>query len=56
MLHGGFTTAEQTLMADGKADEVEALRRSFQRTMRERFVTRPIASMAPTGGCVRFMK
>ena len=33
MLKGGFTTAEQTLINDGKADDVEALRRSFQKTM-----------------------
>ena len=38
MLHGGFSTVEQTLMADGKMREVEATRRSFQRTMRARFV------------------
>jgi uncharacterized protein YbcI len=38
MLHGGFTTVEQTLMADGKWREVEDTRRSFQRTMRKRFI------------------
>jgi uncharacterized protein YbcI len=38
MLRGGFTTVERTLMADGKLDEVEGIRRSFQRTMKERFV------------------
>ena len=38
MLHGGFTTVEQTLMADGKMREVEETRRSFQRTMHARFV------------------
>jgi uncharacterized protein YbcI len=38
MLKGGFTAVEQTLIADGKIDEVEGIRRSFQRTMRERFV------------------
>jgi uncharacterized protein YbcI len=38
MLHGGFTTVERTLMADGKIREVEDTRRSFQRTMRDRFV------------------
>jgi uncharacterized protein YbcI len=38
MLHGGFTTVEKTLMADGKIQEVEGIRRSFQRTMKGRFV------------------
>ena len=38
MLHGGFTTVERTLMADGKRDDVERIRRSFQDTMRERFI------------------
>ena len=38
MLKGGFTTVEETLMADGKTDEVERIRRSFQKTMKERFV------------------
>ena len=38
MLKGGFTTVEKTLMADGKIDEVENIRRSFQKTMKERFV------------------
>lgn len=37
LLSGGFTTVEQTLIADGKADEVEQIRRSFQRTMRAQF-------------------
>src|SRR4051794_35078520 len=38
MLRGGFTTVERTLMDDGKVDEVEGIRRSFQNTMKERFV------------------
>jgi uncharacterized protein YbcI len=38
VLRGGFTTVEETLMEDGKIDEVEGFRRSFQRTMKERFV------------------
>lgn len=38
ILHGGFTTVERTLMADGKMREVEETRRSFQRTMRGRFM------------------
>jgi uncharacterized protein YbcI len=38
MLRGGFTTVEQTLMADGKRDDVERIRRSFQDTMKHRFV------------------
>jgi uncharacterized protein YbcI len=37
MLRGGFTTVEQTLMADGKRDDVERIRRSFQATMKDRF-------------------
>lgn len=38
MLRGGFTTVERTLIADGKLDEVEGIRRSFQKTMKGRFV------------------
>ena len=38
MLRGGFTPVEETLMADGKFSEVENLRRSFQRTMKGRFI------------------
>ncbi len=38
MLRGGFTTVEETLMADGKRDDVERIRRSFQDTMKERFI------------------
>ena len=37
VLRGGFTSVETTLMNDGKFAEVEHLRRSFQRTMSERF-------------------
>jgi uncharacterized protein YbcI len=39
VLKGGFTSIETTLMADGKFTEVENLRRSFQKTMSERFTT-----------------
>ena len=39
MLRGGFTTAEQTLIDDGKADDVERIRRSFQRTMERQFTS-----------------
>ena len=38
VLKGGFTTVERTLMADGKIDEVEGIRRSFQKTMKDRFI------------------
>ena len=38
ILKGGFTTVERTLVADGKIDEVERIRRSFQKTMKERFI------------------
>jgi uncharacterized protein YbcI len=38
MLRGGFTTVERTLMADGKREDVERIRRSFQDTMRGRFI------------------
>ncbi|MDX6582962.1 MAG: hypothetical protein QOI10_2146 [Solirubrobacterales bacterium] len=38
ILKGGFTTVEQTLMADGKTEEVERIRRSFQKTMKDRFI------------------
>jgi uncharacterized protein YbcI len=37
MLSGGFTAVEQTLIADGKAEDVENIRRSFQQTMRHQF-------------------
>jgi uncharacterized protein YbcI len=37
MLKGGFTTVEETLIADDKAEDVEHIRRSFQQTMRRRF-------------------
>jgi uncharacterized protein YbcI len=37
ILKGGFTKVEETLMEDGKWEEVERLRRAFQRTMRDRF-------------------
>jgi uncharacterized protein YbcI len=37
VLKGGFTSVETTLMKDGKFTEVENLRRSFQKTMSERF-------------------
>ncbi len=37
LLNGGFTTVEETLIADGKADEVENIRRSFQKTMQGQF-------------------
>lgn len=40
MLAGGFTTVEQTLISDGKAEEVEQIRRSFQRTMEHKFRAR----------------
>ncbi len=39
VLKGGFTSVETTLMNDGKFAEVENLRRSFQRTMSERFTS-----------------
>lgn len=39
VLKGGFTSVETTLMNDGKFSEVENLRRSFQRTMSERFTS-----------------
>lgn len=38
MLRGGFTTVERTLIDDGKWEQVEDVRRSFQRTMRNAFV------------------
>jgi uncharacterized protein YbcI len=34
LLREGFTTLARTLIDDGKQDDVEALRRSFQHTMR----------------------
>src|SRR5918998_54911 len=37
MLKGGFTAVERTLIDDGKADDVERIRRSFQRTMEVQF-------------------
>jgi len=38
ILRGGFTVIERTLIDDGKADDVERMRRSFQDTMRHPFV------------------
>jgi uncharacterized protein YbcI len=38
MLRGGFTAAEQTLIRDGKSEDVEYIRRSFQRTMKSQFI------------------
>ena len=37
ILGGGFTTVERTLISDGKTEEVERVRRSFQGTMEGRF-------------------
>ena len=37
VLSGGFTTVERTLIDDGKAGDVEDIRRSFQATMRKQF-------------------
>jgi uncharacterized protein YbcI len=37
VLKGGFTTVERTLIDDGKAEDVETIRRSFQRTMKQQF-------------------
>jgi uncharacterized protein YbcI len=37
MLAGGFTTVERTLIDDGRSEDVERIRRSFQQAMRERF-------------------
>jgi uncharacterized protein YbcI len=37
ILRGGFTQAEQTLIRDGKSDDVEYIRRSFQKTMKRQF-------------------
>ena len=36
-LKDGFTTVEETLIADGNAEAVEDIRRSFQAAMEERF-------------------
>src|SRR4051794_25863472 len=37
MLAGGFTAVERTLIDDGQHQQVEAMRRAFQRTMEEKF-------------------
>ena len=37
MLEGGFTIVERTLIDDGKAHDVERIRRSFERTMERQF-------------------
>jgi uncharacterized protein YbcI len=37
MLKGGFTTVERTLIDDGRSEDVERIRRSFQQSMKERF-------------------
>lgn len=38
ILREGFTTVERTLIDDGKPEDVERIRRSFQRTMGSRFM------------------
>ena len=37
MLEGGFTIVERTLIDDGKAGDVERIRRAFQQTMEAQF-------------------
>jgi uncharacterized protein YbcI len=37
MLKGGFTTVERTLIDDGRGEDVEKIRRSFQQAMEARF-------------------
>lgn len=37
ILEGGFTTVEETLIAEGKSEAVHNMRRSFQMAMEERF-------------------
>jgi uncharacterized protein YbcI len=37
ILEGGFTTVERTLIADGQADAVHEIRRSFQKAMERQF-------------------
>jgi uncharacterized protein YbcI len=37
MLKGGFTTVERTLIDDNRSEDVERIRRSFQRAMEPRF-------------------
>lgn len=39
LLKEGFTTVERTLIDDGKPEDVEQIRRSFQRTMKEPFTS-----------------
>jgi uncharacterized protein YbcI len=39
ILEGGFTTVEDTLIADGQADAVHHIRRSFQQAMEVQFTT-----------------
>ena len=44
VMEGGLTPSEETLIADGKADEVRAFRLSFEETMRE-IATRAVAEI-----------
>ena len=37
ILEGGFTTVESTLIAEGRAEAVHEMRRTFQMAMEERF-------------------
>jgi uncharacterized protein YbcI len=37
MLKGGFTTVERTLIDEDRSEDVERIRRSFQRAMEGRF-------------------
>jgi uncharacterized protein YbcI len=39
ILKGGFTTVEETLMADQRVEDVQKIRHAFQRTMQSRFTT-----------------
>jgi uncharacterized protein YbcI len=39
ILEGGFTTVEDTLIADGQAEAVHQIRRSFQRAMQVQFTS-----------------
>jgi uncharacterized protein YbcI len=37
MLEGGFTVVERTLIDDGQHEQVESMRRAFERSMSDRF-------------------
>ena len=53
ILEGGFTTVEETLIAEGKSDAVHDMRRNFQMAMEERF--RAVVEQATDRSVIAYM-